>query len=215
MPGETPADKDKEKLRQLVFETCSYPPVSAERRKGLTQIIRLIKPKLWKDTSPNYPDALQQTWLFFCNNICESTTAPQYDPDLGSIVTWLNAYLKHRLQDFRIDEAKENNHRSIYVLGQGMPDFLTALEAKPEIPPILETVLEWAEADTQGELSRLHIEGHPQVTCQILILRRLPPETSWQQLSQEFGLSISTLSSFYRRQCLPRLRKFGQFEGFL
>jgi hypothetical protein len=34
-------------------------------------------------------------------------------------------------------------------------------------------------------------------------------------LSEEFGLSIGTLSSFYKRQCLPRLRKFAEEQGYL
>ncbi|MDJ0689538.1 MAG: helix-turn-helix domain-containing protein [Xenococcaceae cyanobacterium MO_188.B32] len=44
---------------------------------------------------------------------------------------------------------------------------------------------------------------------------RLPPETSWQELSKEFGISISTLSNFYQRQCMPRLRNFAKSEGYI
>jgi hypothetical protein len=48
----------------------------------------------------------------------------------------------------------------------------------------------------------------------VLILRRLPPETPWKVLSEEFDIPSSTLSSFYQRQCLPRLREFGKSEGY-
>jgi hypothetical protein len=64
-------------------------------------------------------------------------------------------------------------------------------------------------------LCRTHIAGRPEVNAQVLILRRLPPEASWKELSAEFNLPISTLSSFYQRQCIPRLRKFGESEGYL
>ena len=93
-------------------------------------------------------------------------------------------------------------------------DPIENLAAEPDIPPILDDVQRWAEADESGELRRVKIEGS-QVTCQTLILRRLPPEASWKDLAAEFGLSISTLSSFYQRQCLPRLRKFGETQGYL
>jgi hypothetical protein len=46
-------------------------------------------------------------------------------------------------------------------------------------------------------------------------LRRLPPETSWEKLSQELGIPISSLSTFYQRKCLPKLRNFGESEGYV
>jgi hypothetical protein len=73
----------------------------------------------------------------------------------------------------------------------------------------------WVQTDSEGELRRTCIKGRPDVNCQVLILQRLPPEVSWKELSEEFGLSIPTLSSFYQRQCLPRLRKFAELEGLL
>jgi hypothetical protein len=73
----------------------------------------------------------------------------------------------------------------------------------------------WAKTDSEGELCGTYIKGRPDVNCQVLILKRLPPEVSWKELSEEFGLSIPTLSSFYQRQCLPRLRKFAELQGLL
>lgn len=89
------------------------------------------------------------------------------------------------------------------------------LPSRPFVPPILEAVREWAETDADGELRRIHVKGHPEVTCQILILRRLPPETAWKHLAEEFGLSVATLSGFYESKCRPQLRKFGESEGYL
>ncbi len=57
------------------------------------------------------------------------------------------------------------------------------LEASTEIPPILEVTRQWVETDPQGELRRIHIQGHPKVTCQVLILKRLPPETKLENFS--------------------------------
>ncbi len=85
--------------------------------------------------------------------------------------------------------------------------------AATEAPPMLPTVKQWVE--TNDELRRIHIHGHPEVNCQVLILRRLPPETNWKTLAREFNISVSTLSSFYQRKCLPLLRKFGESQGYL
>ncbi len=94
-------------------------------------------------------------------------------------------------------------------------DVIDNLVAKPDIPPILEDTIQWVKEDSSGELKRTHIRGYPQINCQTLILHRLPPETSWQKLAQDFGVSISTLSNFYRRECMPRLRNFAQSEGYI
>ena len=194
-----------EQLKQLILETCKYPPGSLERQTSLTKLIIAIKrsKKLWWENTPYYQDALQKTWIFFCQNLCTV-----YDSKLSTVTTWLNRYLKWRLKDFYL-EGKANP-------GVSSNDaIIDNLVAKPDIPPMLENTLQWAKQDPSGELRRIHIKGYPQITCQILILHRLPPETSWKELSTEFGLSISTLSNFYRRECMPRLRNFGKSEGYL
>lgn len=209
-------------LRQLVKEACSHPPGSPARQRNLTKVIRLASGKLWRDTAAYYQDALQQTWVYFCQNVCEAGTGDRYDPERSSVSTWLNSYLRRRLQDFFIDGQKQQATRAT-GLPRGsrsgetgeVPDPIDNLAAEPDMPPILHDVQTWVERDPTGELGRIHIEGYAHVTCQQLILRRLPPETGWKALSQELGPSVSTLSSFYQRQCLPRLRKFGESEGYL
>ena len=94
-------------LLQLVETACAHPPGSPQRQRGLTQIVRLVTPKLWRASKAYYADALQQTWIYFCRNLCEATTGRAYDSTKASIPTWLNAYLKRRLQDFQIDENKQ------------------------------------------------------------------------------------------------------------
>jgi hypothetical protein len=210
-----------EQLRQLVTEACKHRPGSAERQKNLTKIIRLVSNKLWKENKSYYQDALQQTWVYFCQNICEGKTGEPYNPSRGSVVTWLNFYLKRRLQDFYLDDKKQQARiASGQSQGLGSTDAQTIdpidkLVAEPDAPLLLEEVKRWVETDPEGELRRIHISNRPEVTCQLLILRRLPPEESWKALAAELNLTISTLSSFYQRQCLPRLRKFGELEGYL
>lgn len=229
MPGDNyyevsvnPGTFSETRLLHLLTEACKHPAGSPERQKNLTKIIRLIKNKLWKENTPYYQDALQQTWVYFCQNICEGNTGRPYDPNRGSIVTWLNFYLKKRLHDFYINNQNEQLVTSPtpfrdFSSGENNQtvDPVENIPANPDVPSLLEEVRRWVETDPEGELRRIHITNHPQVTCQILILRRLPPETSWKTLAVEFNLSISTLSSFYQRQCLPHLRNFGKSQGYL
>ncbi len=200
-------DRLEEQLRRLVEEACSYPLGSSLRQKLLTQIIRLTASKLWRENTPYYQDALQQTWLYFCHNVCGA-----YDPTRGSVITWLNSYLRWRLHDY---QSNSTLSQSVLAKGTDQIDQIAQLVAPPDIPPILENVRLWAEADSDRELRCTYIQGRPDVNCQVLILKRLPPEVNWKELSIEFGLPVSTLSSFYQRQCLPRLRKFAEKEGYL
>jgi len=209
-------------LRLLVTEACKHPPGSPHRQKNLTRIIRLTSSKLWRENVPYYQDALQQTWVYFCQNICERSTGERYDPNRSTVITWLNYYLRRRLQDFYIDTQKQQSRTAstrVITSRSGEPedqlDPIDNLPATPAAPPILDDVRTWVEADADGELRRVHVDGHPHVNCQTLILRRLPPETGWKELAAEFGLAVSTLSSFYQRQCLPRLRKFGASQGYI
>ncbi len=185
-------------------------------------MIRLSGKKLWRDSSPHYQDALQQTWLYFCRNVCEGATGQAYDPDLGSVTTWLNVYLRRRLQDFYRNQQRQQARTVSATFTQSrsgdeqqLINPIENIAAEPQAPPMLELVRNWVETDAEGELRSTHIQGHPQVNCQVLILKRLPPEVSWKDLAQEFGVSVSTLSSFYQRQCIPRMRKFAEIEGFL
>ena len=212
-------DEHEELLRQLVIETCRHKYTSSDRQRGLTQLVRLIvkSGKLWKDHAAYYEDALQQTWMYFCRNLCEATTGEKYNPNQSSVITWLNAYLKRRLQDARIQEQKKLAQTATEKILETYEsiDPVEALQGPADIPPILEMTKQWAKTDPSGELQSIHIQGHSLVTCQVLILKRLPPETSWKTMSAEFSISISTLTSFYRRQCIPRLRKFGESQGYM
>lgn len=210
-------ETQEEHLRQLVAEACQHPPGSRERQKYLTQIIRLATQKLWRESTPYYQDALQQTWVYFCQNLCESTTGACYDRERASPITWLNTYLKRRLQDGYLDVQKQRV-TLLSVTAKGEEESFNPVDnlaASPDIPPLLEEVRKWVLADPQKQLRRTYISDRPDINCQVLILRRLPPETPWKTLAEEFGISAGTLSSFYQRQCMPRLREFGKAEGYL
>ena len=203
-----------DELRRLAGEACRHRPGSVHRQRHLTQLIRLVKPRLWRDHNPYYQDALQQTWIYLCQNLCEGKTAKPYNPDVASVATWLNGYLKFRLLDFEQAAQRERSRYISTYSDEGGATVVESLPATPEIPPILERVQDWLEQNA-SELRQVHIVNHPEINCYQLILKRLPPEASWQSLEDEFGVSFKTLESFYRRQCRPRLRAFGQAEGHL
>ncbi|MEQ8542257.1 MAG: sigma-70 family RNA polymerase sigma factor [Coleofasciculus sp. D1-CHI-01] len=207
------ADIDQQ-LRQLVAQTCQYPRRSLQRRRSLDQLIRAIAQsgKLWQENSPDYEEALQQTWLYLCRKI------ENYNPERATVITWLDAHLKQRLKDLRWKRWQYmKRHRRQPPPGWENPT--DPIENLPDthanIPPILEETLQWAESDPDGELSSAHIKGRPDITCQVLILHRLPPETKWVNLETELKCKTSTLATFYQRHCVTQLREFGESQGYL
>jgi hypothetical protein len=207
-------------IRQLVETACSHPPGHPKRQRALTQILRDTLPKLWRDGSPYYADALQRTLMFFTENICEAKTGKRYDPEVATIATWLNFYLRKRILDAQIS-AQSRTGREVSAWSNDDDSSLDPIQQLPAPPDtqaaldMLDRVRRWAETDESGELRSLHIKGYPHITVQLLILRRLPPETQWKTLAAELGAGIPALSAFYQRQCLPRLRNFGEQQGYL
>jgi hypothetical protein len=193
-------------LSALVIEARRHPHGSLQRQQSLTQLISLIQQsgKLWNDHTSemdDYNEALQQTWLYLCQSL------DRYDPEKASLITWLNSYLKYRLMDRRLAHHRD---RRRLCSGQLSADgeWFDPIEQipSPDPPPtLLDDIQTWLQHNAPL-LKRKHLPRHPQITCYVLICHRLPPETSWRELSQTFGVPISTLSNFYQRECLPRLR---------
>jgi hypothetical protein len=196
-------------VQSLVDEAKRYQPGDPRRQKALTRAIRGLSGLLWTERSPHYNDALQQTLEYFCRHV------DRYNPEQGTVVTWLNAYLRWRL----IDLARPSREIPFSQFSKGddqehpfgdLPDPVDRTQAS-----ILEAVRNWVETDFTGELKSLRMPKYPQVTAQFLILHRLPPETSWQSLSKTLGVKIPTLASFYQRHCMTQLQAFGKTQGYL
>jgi hypothetical protein len=209
-------DELNEQLYALINAACQTSPEVWRRRKAVTQIIKLMQQsgKVWRgypSDAPYYEDALQKTWLWFCQSL------DRYDLYKGSVLSWFNTYLEYRLKDERNRVAKENAQRvHPYLTEEGWNEPIDSISGHPDIPPILENVLEWMMAN-QAELCRIHLTNRPDVNCFSLTLHRLPlPETylEWKALSLQFKAHVPTLSSFYQKHCLPKLLDYGRSQGY-
>ena len=154
---------------------------------------------------------MQETWIYFCQNICEGKTASPYDPNQASVVTWLNNYLKWRLKDGYIKTSKQKKQTVPIQVDENnrVIDPVDSLPAQADIPTILEEIKKWVSKDPEHKLRQTHLDNHPQITCQLLILKRLPPETPWKTLTEQYGIPAGTLSSFYQRKWgMATIREF-------
>ena len=204
MAQQTATSTLNNQLQALVAEAVKLPRTSAQRRRKLNQIVRLVNRsgKLWYENTPDYEDALQRTWFYCLNNL------DKYDPARSSFITWLDNTLKWRIKDVYRAKAKKVSTSLSSEIADRLP-------APSSIPPMLEETRQWIEQDSSGELRRVHVNNHPEVNCQALMLYRLPPETPWKDIAETFGIPLSTASNFYKRECMPRLRKFAIRQGYI
>ena len=210
-------------FNQLIHIACACEKDSLQRQSHLDQLIRqlMASGKLWRQADipeVDYQDILQKSWIYLCCNLCEAATAAlPYDPQRASVLTWINAYIKMRVLDYRLEKERMQQER---IPGKRLEDGtvidpIAMLPAPAEPSPILQEMLDWLERDS-AILRRIHLRDRPDIHCKALILRRLPPnETAWKQLAQEFGVAESTLQGFYRLKCLPRLQEAGRQLGYL
>lgn len=208
-------------LSNLLLEARKCPVGSPQRQRQLTYIIRQMQRsgKIWRDyqvSVDQYNEALQQTWMYFCQNL------DTYDPTRANPLTWFNCILKFRIKDIRrktIEEERRIQMNFVNVATEDSAiDLIDRLPA-PEVnqaEQMLNDLLMWLHQE-RSNLEQKSIRNHAAINVYTLIARRLPTEhqVSWQMLSQEFGVSVPTLSSFYQRQCVPLLREFSQMQGWL
>ena len=200
----------EEQLKNLVVETCQHPQGSFERQRELNKLIRIIQRsgKIWKDSSPDYEDALQKTWLYFCLNLSA------YDPKKASVITWFNNYLKWRLLDQRIDEKEKTKIfvDNVTADGSDIFDKVPSPESKQDLWTFVCT---WIKNDPDGKFKGKTMPSRTDINAQIVCLQHLCDGKTWQNLSIELRINYQTLTTFYKRHCIPLLKEFPRIDDFL
>ncbi|NJO63384.1 MAG: sigma-70 family RNA polymerase sigma factor [Richelia sp. RM2_1_2] len=199
------------KLQQLVEEIkrCSASSDSAtirgKRRIALNKLVnaihssgRLSRQSKWLG-EPNYEDyyneALQLTLMEVCQKIDEYN--PQYP-----VMAWVNKIFGWRFIDVKNKELtrgltqipKDQKSATVLCL-----DDINNENFLPNDISELEQLKEIIQQDSEGFLKSEYFSKYPQVNLQTILLMLLA-EKRWKEISQELGVPISTISSFYQRR---------------
>ncbi len=200
---------DDDQLKRLALEAQKHPPQSAPRRHALVQLVeairlsgRLARPHRSK-FSPQfydllYEEAVNRTLAYLCRRI------DSYDPERGQNKKFMN-WVNFRLDRTLIECRREFSDRNTEYLPN-----LQDLEALPQpepAPSLIDDLRDYIRADPDGAFQSTHVKDHPNVTFQAITLARLEGK-SWEEISAEHSLKISTLSSFYQRWCNKFSAKF-------
>jgi hypothetical protein len=180
------------------------------QREVLSQAIALMEQsgKLWRNYDERYRDAYSEAYLkaleYFYRHYAE------YDPTRAQVTTWLNFRLQ---KEFTTQQAKYHQWLE-HQASSGDPEQdnqdLLALMVSPsygdQAKLMQAEIAAWIDQDQT--LQTTTIRNQPQVTAQGLLKKRFLEEVEWGQLATDYRVSVATLSSFYERQCRPRLIQF-------
>lgn len=193
------------KLQQLALEAQRYPPLHRARRNALNNLVDEISKSgllghpqqgLWPHDLYDelYREALQKTYLEICLKI------HNYRPE-RPVMAWVNFILKCRF----IEIINEYNNRKITILSLDELDKVQLDNLIPEENVSDAKLLrDFLEEDPENIFQSEHIKGHPEATFQVLAIAKFVEDKTWEEISQELGIPIPTLSSFVTR----RLQKF-------
>lgn len=192
-------NEEDERLKSLALEAQTYPVSSSQRKQTLTRLLieiqasgRLCRPRRGEFLPGIYEEiyaiALQRLWLDVCTYI------DKYDSTRAPVIRWVNFLLETRWINQAIREVFGENQRIVQHLEENQLN-LTPVESEQCLS---ELVLEYIESDPQQQFKNHCVRGHPSANFKSLVKRRLAGQ-SWEDISEELGLKIPTLSSFYQR----------------
>ena len=200
-------------LRALVEQTCKHPPRTVERQKAMNRLIREMQKsgKLWKSYGSVKDEAEARSWLYLINNLCEATTAKApFDPNIGLVTTWYNAYLKYRIRDLERQEMEDIQNRVHPKRDPDTREWIDPLENIPAPPEqfILAKISAWVTEDPAGQLQGTTMRKYPHVSVQKMLQSFTIDDRQWREISAELNVPVPSLSDFYQRRCVPLLRDF-------
>lgn len=193
----------EEPLARLALEAQKNRPGSPQRRLALTRLSQaLMQPGQISHPPTTFPaqiateiyqEALQNLLIHICQKI------DQYDPQKGSILTWVNFLMKKRFFPEAIaDIIGSIQEKKVKIELNNQLKNSDTLETS-----LSEQLRNYLEKDPDHLFQTATMKKRPHVTFQAIILGRLNGK-KWRELSQEFDVPISALNSFY----LSKLSEF-------
>ena len=210
------------RLKQLVETARQHEKGSSDRQIALNRLIDAIAksgqlghpqrglwpPNLYEDF---YNEACQLTWMEICKKL------NNYNPNYP-VMAWVNEILKQRFKDV-VRKYKRRGITNIPRPKEGQKSInILSLEDLNQDLPTTETfsdaalVKEFISSDPEDLLKQEKIRGRPDLTFQKIVWMKYVEDKTWEEMSAELDIGISTLSSFFQRR-LHKLKPY--FEKYL
>jgi DNA-directed RNA polymerase specialized sigma24 family protein len=185
-------------LTDLALTAQHYPPQSELREYALNELIQAVSLSgQLRCTRKIYDvaiwdEAIHRTLIYIYQKI------GNFDPERGKFTTWIN----FRFDRILIEVWQEHNSDDEEPLPPPIDP--------PPDPSLATLVRHCLEEDDGGQFSQEHIRGCPEANFRTIVLSRLSG-TSWETISSQFQIKVSTLSSFFQRGCKKFRPVFEQY----
>jgi len=215
-----------EQLERLAIAAQQHKPKTVQRQTALSKLYAAIE-QFQIVGRPRLDDFSRETYEAIYTEakqdlmLCIFREIDNYNPSRGTVRQWVKFLMNKRC----INEAipKVLGPKGFKTLYYKDMDFIlnnlkrldrffdkSPLGGEDDSDRSVANLREMIAADPGDIFKSAVIKKHPQINFQMLLLKR-GDQVSWQQISEEFGVKVPTLSCFYRR-CLqkftPRFREY-------
>lgn len=190
-----------EHLKNIALDAQRHSPQSEKRQYALRELVEAIRlsGKLCRPHRNKfatglynlvYEEAVNKTLIYVCQKI------DTYDPQRGArkFMNWVN---------FRIDKIILDAQYEYRDTKTAQISSLAELENIAQPAPqtcLSEKLKQFLEEDPHNLFKNKAIRNCPEANFRAIALATLAGK-SWEEISEEFGIKVSTLSSFFRRAC--------------
>lgn len=199
-------------LKKLALEAQQHSPHTKLRQQALTELVnaivlsgRLCHPHQW--IVPKnfyellYEEAVNQTLVYVCQKL------DQYDPQRGQeqkFTNWVN---------FRLDKIMLGCYTKFKK--QLTPELLTLADLENVVQVETQTsgselLRQCLEDDANNIFKNEYIRNCPKANFRDIALATFSGK-SWEEISEEMGIKIPTLSSFFQRSCKKFAPQFKEY----
>jgi len=215
-----------EQLERLAIAAQQHKPKTVQRQTALSKLYAAIE-QFQIVGRPRLDDFSRETYEAIYTEakqdlmLCIFREIDKYNPSRGTLRQWVNFLMNKRCINEAIPKILgPKGFTTLYY--KDMDVVLNNLKRKDRFFHILplggeddsdrsaSALREMIQTDPGDIFKSAVIKKHPQINFQMLLLKR-GDQVSWQQISEEFGVKVPTLSCFYRR-CLqkftPRFREY-------
>ena len=216
-------DDDDRVLSQLVQEARKHPLQSSQRQLALNRLSEKIlrsgrlghpqkgswPPNFYEDL---YNEALQKTLLKICQTI------DNYHGE-SPVLAWVNFHLNKQF----IEVVKDYYKKGItYIPRSGKKQLTTSVLSLDDLDRYIpeedtitdaELLRQFLENDPEKFLKTEQIQGHPEVTFQLLAKAKFVEDKTWSEIAIDLEIPVQTIYSFFYRQLqkyMPYFRKYLQ-----
>jgi DNA-directed RNA polymerase specialized sigma24 family protein len=192
---------DDTQLKKMGLTAQSYLANSELRSYALTELIKAIqlsgklcRPHTQKFSSnlyqTLYEDALTETFSYICLNI------DLYDPYRGGqkFMTWVNFKLDKTILKC-YERYKKYTQYELYSFQD-----LEQIRQPSTTVDLAQILRDYLNQDPEQKFSTVHIRNRPDANFSKIALAKFSGQ-SWETISQQLGIPVPTLSSFYNRWC--------------